>query len=120
MIWTVTSRSRVRCNDLLGAMPERMERMLKYKTKFEKIEAVEILRETEHQVVLPPTHTNGKERREQKRCYWYAWHDSWDDAHAYLVAKAQADVDSLRLQLARANGKLGNIKGMKKPETPNA
>jgi hypothetical protein len=73
MIWTVTSSSRVRCNDLLGAMPERMERMLKYKTKFEKIEAVEILRETEHQVVLPPTHTNDgfgtRHNHRRERCY---------------------------------------------------
>lgn len=95
--------------------------MLKYREIFrEKIEVVEVVRETEHQVVLPSSHPGGKERREAKRGDWYSWHDSWEDAHAYIVAKAQAEVDALRNRLEQAKGKLGNIKGMKRPETPNA
>lgn len=93
--------------------------MLKYKSRSETIEAYEVVRETEHQVVLPPIDKGEKERRESKQCDWYAWHNSWEEAHAHLVAKAQAEVDALRLRLEHAKGKLGNIKGMKPPVTPN-
>lgn len=87
--------------------------MIKYRTRFEKIEALEVLRETAHQVVLPPT--RGRETRESKRSDWSNWHDTWEEAHAFLVDKAQREVDAIRGQLERAKGKLGNIKGMKKP-----
>jgi hypothetical protein len=36
-------------------------------------------------------------------------------AHAYLLAKAEQEVNLARLNLERAKGKLGNIKWMKKP-----
>ncbi len=89
--------------------------MIKYRTESNKIEAMEVERETDKQVVLPAK--NGyPSRRENKVSDWRNWHDTWEAAHAFLVANAQRDIDSLRKQLERANGKLGQIKGM----TPNA
>lgn len=84
--------------------------MIKYRTRFNKIEAIEVLRETDKQVFLL---VDAKERREHKVCDWYAWHDTWEDAHDFLIAEAEKTVNSLRLRIEQAKGTLGQIKGMK-------
>lgn len=84
-----------------------------YRARFGKIEKFAVLKETAAQVVF--LNERGKEQRENKTTDWYSWHKSWDEAKAHLVAEAQAKVDSLRLQLERANGELGQRKGMKAP-----
>lgn len=89
--------------------------MIKYRTRDDKIEAHEILRETEKTVVLAPkTSANPfkQERKEPKRSDWQNWHDTWDDAKAFLVEGAQKEVDVLRARLERSKGRLGNIKGI--------
>lgn len=87
--------------------------MLKYRTYWGKITPIEVIRETEKTVVLPGH--RGREIREAKRSEWQNWHDTWEDARQFLLNKAQSRVDSLRAQLERAKGELGNIKGMKAP-----
>ena len=84
--------------------------MIKYRTRFNEIKAIEVLRETDKQVVILVGKT---ERRENKVSDWSSWHDTWEDAHAFLIAEAENKVDSLRLQLEQAKGTLGQIKGMK-------
>lgn len=42
--------------------------------------------------------------------------DTWENAHSYLVWRAEEDVASARRSLQLANSTLGNIKDMKKPE----
>jgi hypothetical protein len=84
--------------------------MIKYRTRFNEIKAIEVLRETDKQVVILVGKT---ERREHKVCDWYAWHDTWEDSHAFLIAEAEENVNSLRLRLEQAKGTLGQIKGMK-------
>ena len=86
-----------------------------YRVRWAKIEALEVLRTTEKQVVLPNPHRKGGEEREAKETEWYTWHETWEAAHARIVADAQKKVDNLRQQLVRANGELGNAKGMKPP-----
>lgn len=89
--------------------------MIKYRTSYgAKVEAVKILRETPKTVVFSGIIT-GDEIREAKRSNYINWHDSWEDAHSFLMEEAQWKIDGLRLQLERAKGELGNIKGMKKP-----
>ena len=86
--------------------------MIKYRTRFDEIEALEVERETAHQVFLPAN--NGiRAGRENKVSDWRNWHDSWEVAHAFLVANAERDVESLRMRLEQAKGKLGQIRGMK-------
>lgn len=85
--------------------------VIKYRTCNGDIEAVEVLRATATMVVLP----GKREVREAKRSARQNWHDTWEEAHAFILAEAQASVDSLRRRLERATDKLGNIKGMKKP-----
>jgi len=72
-----------------------------------KIEEIEILGETEHFVKL----TNG--RKDAKRSGAYNYFDTFQEAKDFLIDVAENKVRSLRLALERANGELGQIKGLK-------
>lgn len=85
--------------------------MIKYRTRFDKIEALEVERETDKQVVLP-ARDGCRSCRENKVSDWSRWHDTWEAAHAFLIAEATREVESLRMRLEKAKGKLGQIKGM--------
>ena len=90
--------------------------MIKYQTMWHgssmaQIKAIEVLRETEKQVVIATN--NGKESRENKKSDFKNWFDTWKQAHDFLVSEAEKNVRELRLKLQQANGHLGNIKGMK-------
>lgn len=94
----------------------------KYKTGWskDKIEKVEVIRETEACVFLPTiraaTRKDGKvERREAKRGEFACYHDTWESAKAFCMEAAESNVRSARRSLELANAKLGNIKGMKGP-----
>ena len=88
--------------------------MIKYRTRFDKIEALEVERETDKQVVIPAQ--NGcRSFRENKVSDWSNWHDTWDEAHTFLVRNAERKVESCRMALERAKGEAGQIKGMKRP-----
>lgn len=78
------------------------------------IREVEVTRETEKCVYL--LGLNGKEFRQMKESRYGKIHETWEEAHQFLIDKAQAEIDSLRKQLERAHGKLGLIKRLKKPE----
>lgn len=82
--------------------------VIKYLTRFEAIKRVECERETESSVYI-----NG--RRSSKVSSYERYHDSWAEAHAFLVTKQQYEIDSLRRKLEQANGKLGQLKGMTQP-----
>jgi hypothetical protein len=86
--------------------------MIKYRTAWNEIEALEVLRETNSQVVRA-VGSNAIERREAKRSEHYNWFDTWGEAHAFLIERAEAEVQTLRNKLEQAKGRLGNIKGMK-------
>ena len=88
--------------------------MIKYRTCWDKIEAVEVLRETEKTVFLPGRGRRNEER-EAKRSDYQNWFDSWDDAKAFLVAGAERKVETARMNLERAKGKLGQLRGMREP-----
>lgn len=83
--------------------------IVKYKTRWDKIEPVEVERETEGSVWVDG-------RRTAKTSTWASYFDSWAEAHARLVLEQEEAVASLRRQLESANGKLGQIRGMKPPK----
>jgi hypothetical protein len=87
--------------------------MIKYKVNWNEIEPVEVVRETKSQVVLLRKGIVQTERREAKRSEYSNWFDTWEEAHAFLIERAEAEVQALRGQLEQAKGRLGNIKGMK-------
>ena len=43
------------------------------------------------------------------------WHESWEAAHDFIIVQAESDCASLRLQLGKAEGRLAEIRGMKRP-----
>lgn len=93
----------------------------KYKTKWSKnsIERVEVLRETEAFVYVSTdgwTKSGKGERRQAKLGEFAQYHNTWADAHAYLMADAENSVTHARSRLEQAKGHLGNIKGMKPPK----
>jgi hypothetical protein len=71
------------------------------------IEKVDVVSQTERFVKL----SNG--RKDAKRSSGYNYFDSFDEAKEFLIEIAENKVRSLRLQLDRANGELGQIKGIK-------
>jgi len=44
-----------------------------------------------------------------------SYHETWEQAHDAMLAKAERELQSARLMLARAQGEYGRIKGMKPP-----
>lgn len=83
--------------------------IVKYRTRWDQIERIECERETKSSVFI-----NGQ--RQAKTSSYESFHDSWEAAHAFLFDKQRLLVERLRRQLEVANGKLGNIKGMKPPK----
>jgi hypothetical protein len=84
--------------------------MKKYRAQFYKIEEIEVLRETEKQVVL----MNGL--RESKTTDWQSWHDSFEDAKKHLIDDAQKDIDSINRRLDYAKERLEKINNLKECE----
>jgi hypothetical protein len=83
--------------------------IIKYRVEFRKIYAVEVERETKSQVVL----RNG--RKTNKVSSWSNWFDTWEEAHEFLINESLNNVNDARTRLEIANGILGQIRGMKKP-----
>ena len=69
------------------------------------IRAVEIDRETESSVWVA-----GNRRKKEG-----AFFNTWREAHDYLLSKAERSMEQARRSLEHAQGKYGNIKGMKPP-----
>ena len=53
--------------------------------------------------------------REARESDWNSYHESWAEAHAAMLQKAELRLVAARSQLARAQGDYGRIKGMKPP-----
>jgi len=82
------------------------------------IEEREIIRETKCTVSFSKENlfTSGiRIVREKKDSEWAQWHTTWEDAHNHLFKKAESRLNSARLRLQKAQGALGNVKGLKKP-----
>lgn len=94
--------------------------IVKYRTSYgNKIEKREILRETKKCVFVKEDigWANKKgECREAKRATYINWFDTWEEAHSFLLKRAQEGVDFAALRLSALKRALGNIKGMKNPE----
>lgn len=89
--------------------------MIKYKTNGwgrNPIVEVEVDRETESSVVIAG-------RRRAKVSAYEAYHDSWEDAKAYLMDGAEKSLKSARRKLEEAQGYYGNVKGLNNPALTN-
>lgn len=82
--------------------------MIKYRTQWDVIQAIEVAGETKSLIIMQ---TGIKER---KRSDWRNWHDSWEEAHAFLVSNAEEKIARLQNHVSDAQKELAHIKAMKK------
>ena len=82
--------------------------MKKYRTSIwgKLIEAVEVDRETAAYVWV-----NGQ--RNRKLTKYNSYFDTFDEARQHLLGIAERSVNSARINLERAKGHYGNVKGLK-------
>lgn len=74
---------------------------------FNTIEPVEIDRSTARYVWIG----TARHARESYQSYF----PTWEQAHSYLLKKAENDLVTARRGLEHAQGRLGNVKGMRRP-----
>jgi hypothetical protein len=91
------------------------DEMKKYKTRRRQtsIEEVEIIRETDFFVYLPAGYRKSGERRESKNSEYENYFDTWEQAHASLLNRAENKVGSARIELSKAESELQTVQGMK-------
>ena len=73
------------------------------------IEEVEVDRETDVSVFI-------EKQRHAKRSSYYNYFDTWDEAKDFLLKKATGEAEKYRRLLEVANGRLGNIRGLRNEE----
>jgi hypothetical protein len=96
-------------SDVLAVMLLKDNDMIKYRTGGwgkNLIESVEVEKETEASIWI-----EGK--RNAKKTEYHNYFDTWADAKRHLLTVAEKKVAGIRLNLERANGELGNIKGLR-------
>ena len=65
---------------------------------FEEIEPVTVDRFTNKVVWI-------EGRKSARYADWRSYHETWQEAHNYLIQKTQQEIDSIRNQLAREIGR---------------
>lgn len=84
--------------------------MIKYRTTWHQIDAVDVAGETSTQIITQ------QGTRKAKRSSYVNWHDTWEDAHAFLVSNVEKVVVQCQNALADERQKLEQIKAMRKDE----
>lgn len=80
-----------------------------------KIEAVSVVRSTEHKVVLAADGYYSKERLCNQVSSYDSYYPTWDEAHAKLLADSELALNYARVALQRAQGHHGNVAGLTPP-----
>lgn len=81
--------------------------MIAYRVQFgKKIESFEYRKETEHFFVT------GKNSRQPKNSSYEMCFHTWDEAKAFVVARAEQAIESAKLSLERAYTDLGKAKAL--------
>jgi len=89
--------------------------MIKFRTtshgsSMAKIEPIEVIRETEKQVVI--IGWRNKERRLAKQSNYENFFDTWDEAHQFLISHAENLVNAVEERLSNCKANLDRIKGL--------
>ncbi|HVI55442.1 MAG TPA: hypothetical protein VM621_10360 [Luteibacter sp.] len=85
-----------------------------FSASYGRINTVVVLSETEKTVTV--LHAGEKKaRRQAKRSEFSNYFPTFEEAKSFLIEVAERNVASIRLQLERANGALGNAKGLRDP-----
>ena len=71
------------------------------------IEQFEVIKETPNQITyLRGEESNLRERRENKCGAYHQWHDTWEEAHQFLIEDAIKRINHIRDNLGNAERKL--------------
>ena len=81
------------------------------------ITEVECLKESEKFVIIRLFGGDGKpyERILARTSRYDNYFDTWEQAHSYLLGRAENRLNAAHLELQKAQDECGNVKGMKKP-----
>ena len=88
--------------------------IVKYRTFVGRIDRVELVGETPHQVIK----ANG--RREAKSCDSWQYHDSFEAARKFLFDACAARIDDLKRRLKSEEKTLSTLFTLKDPDMPDA
>jgi hypothetical protein len=80
--------------------------MIKYKVCWDKIEQVEVLRETSAYVFFARRDFRGKNQRDKKRSHWCRYFNSGEEAINYLREKYNSEIMRLKQEIDRQRTKL--------------
>jgi hypothetical protein len=89
--------------------------MIKYRTRFNEIEIFDVLGETE-KWVLRRGGGAIKQFREAKRSSFSNWHDSFEDAKAFLVNQAECEVLNAQAALEAAQARLAQARALREDQ----
>lgn len=78
-----------------------------------RIIEVEILREKESSVYIPSKYGNKKEKRVLKMTSYHQYHDTWAQAHKYLLEQARMRVACAKERFTEETETLRKIEAMK-------
>lgn len=96
------------------------KKMHKASVDYNKITAVEVLRETDKCVYLlyKGFMSGSKERKFLKETDFQAFFDTFEEARDWIVEKRKRQVERLESQLSDAQAKLSNALSLKPEESP--
>lgn len=80
-----------------------------------KPQKVEVVKQTEKTVTVRMLDRFSKSAYDSRRVNPDIF-DTFDQAKAFMIQRQEERLESIRLQLARENGYLGNLKGLKNPD----
>ncbi len=82
--------------------------MKKFRSKYgTEIEEFEVVKETDKQVIF--LNSRGKEQREAKISGWQNWHDSKEDAKAFLISECDNQIGAHKFQIDMLIQRKNNI-----------
>jgi hypothetical protein len=91
---------------------------VKYEVKTfgkDRIVQVKCVKETEKTLWVETENWRGRKNVSMRRKD-PDFYDTWEEAHAELLKRAEANLNHARLALQRAQGEYGNVKGMANPD----
>jgi uncharacterized protein YciI len=89
--------------------------MKKYRTWFNDIEEIEIIRETEQCVFVPSMAYKSNERREAKRSDHVNYFNTWKEAHQFLLDRENVAIKGCERQIAQHRETLKKLQEMSQP-----
>lgn len=97
-----------------------------YRAAWSRIEPVEVLGHSRHQILLLERHTHYRtgealpptQHRVARMKSQCAYFPTWKEAHQHLMQEVEAKLTAARRNLELAQARYGNVKGMKPPKEP--